>query len=128
LQQQLDAASVARPLGCACSPSTAPSMSGCCSRWKAAWPAAANVPARPQRVRAAAPGRGERRALTAAEAALERIRALDSESIRVSIGLAVYPTHCHDRNGLFSGAGDALTEAMREGVDWVRLFQPASIC
>lgn len=71
------------------------------------------------------PGRGERRALTAAEAALERIRALDSESIRVSIGLAVYPTHCHDRNGLFSGAGDALTEAMREGVDWVRLFQPA---
>jgi diguanylate cyclase (GGDEF)-like protein len=73
------------------------------------------------------PGRHEPRALTAAEAALERIHALDlgtGEPIRVSVGLALYPTHCSTRSELIRGANDALAEAKREGGNRVHLFRP----
>jgi diguanylate cyclase (GGDEF)-like protein len=73
------------------------------------------------------PGRHEPRALTAAEAALERVHALDfgtGEPIRVSAGLALYPTHCSDRSELVRAASDALAEAKREGKIRVHLFRP----
>jgi diguanylate cyclase (GGDEF)-like protein len=75
------------------------------------------------------PARHEPRALVAAEAALERIRSLESvtgETIRVSAGLALYPTHAADRSELVRTANDALSVAKRDGTNRVHIFAPSS--
>jgi diguanylate cyclase (GGDEF)-like protein len=58
------------------------------------------------------------------EAAIERIHALDfamRQPIRVSAGLALYPTHCSD---LLRAAGEALDEAKRQGKNGLHVFEP----
>jgi diguanylate cyclase (GGDEF)-like protein len=73
------------------------------------------------------PGRHEPRALAAAEAAVERVHSLDlgtGETIRVSAGLALYPTDGTSRSELVRAANEALAGAKREGGNRVHLFRP----
>lgn len=72
------------------------------------------------------PARAAGTAVEAAEAVMKRVSAIaiaPGESLRASAGIAVFPSHCADRNELYRCADDALYASKREGKNRVHLYR-----
>jgi diguanylate cyclase (GGDEF)-like protein len=73
------------------------------------------------------PGRDARAGLEVAEAVMRRLgrlEAMPDVPLRVSAGVATYPTHCSDRSELYRLTDQAMYRAKREGKGLVNAYGP----
>jgi diguanylate cyclase (GGDEF)-like protein len=75
------------------------------------------------------PGRDAVGARKVAAAVLGRAATVDvgnpgEGGVRISAGVAVFPTHCGERNDLYRCADEALYASKREGGDGVVIYAP----
>jgi diguanylate cyclase (GGDEF)-like protein len=76
------------------------------------------------------PKRDVAAATEAARAILERVAAVEvapgvRDRVRISAGVAVFPTHCRERNDLFRCADEALYRSKRSGGNEVAVYTPS---